>query len=100
MNRLHKSSVRQFYSAKGALHRGSGCAIGDIIAEWVAFAMPPLAIAFGWLTVVEEKTYAAWMLDFILAFGFGINFPPARGLLLRSTQIRYRWPRGSSPCTA
>jgi hypothetical protein len=62
--------------AKGTLHcgGGGGCAIGDIIAEWLAFAMPAVAIAFGWHTVFEEKTYAVWVLDFILAFGIGIIF--------------------------
>lgn len=60
--------------AKGTLHCGGGCAIGDIIAEWLAFAMPAVAIAFGWHTVFEEKTYAVWVLDFIIAFGIGIIF--------------------------
>jgi hypothetical protein len=36
--------------------------------------MPAVAIAFGWHTVFEEKTYAVWVLDFIIAFGIGIIF--------------------------
>jgi hypothetical protein len=36
--------------------------------------MPAVAIAFGWHTVFEEKTYAVWVLDFIIAFGIGILF--------------------------
>jgi hypothetical protein len=60
--------------AKGTLHCGSGCTIGDIIAEWLAFAVPSIAIALGWQSLIAEKTYAVWILDFILAFGFGIIF--------------------------
>lgn len=60
--------------AKGTLHCGSGCTLGDIIAEWLAFAAPTVAIAFGWHSLFEEKTYAVWILDFLLAFGFGIIF--------------------------
>lgn len=60
--------------AKGTLHCGSGCALGDIIAEWLAFAAPAVAIAFGWHSLFEEKTYAVWVLDFVIAFGFGIVF--------------------------
>ncbi|HEX3912960.1 MAG TPA: DUF4396 domain-containing protein [Steroidobacteraceae bacterium] len=60
--------------AKGTLHCGSGCTLGDIIAEWLAYAVPPAAIAFGWHSVFSEKTYAVWALDFALAFGFGIIF--------------------------
>lgn len=60
--------------AKGTLHCGSGCTIGDIIAEWLAFGAPAVAVAFGWHSLFEEKTYAVWVLDFLLAFGFGIIF--------------------------
>lgn len=60
--------------AKGTLHCGSGCTLGDILAEWPAFAAPTVAIVFGWHSLFEEKTYAVWVLDFILAFGFGIVF--------------------------
>lgn len=60
--------------AKGTLHCGSGCTIGDIIAEWLAYAAPSIAIAFGWQSLFAERTYAVWALDFVLAFGFGIIF--------------------------
>lgn len=60
--------------AKGTLHCGSGCALGDIAAEWLAFAMPAAAIAFGWHSLFDDKTYAVWVIDFIFAFGFGIVF--------------------------
>lgn len=59
---------------KGALHCGSGCMIGDIIAEWLAFAVPAIAIALGWQTIFSDKMFAVWILDFIFAFLLGIVF--------------------------
>jgi hypothetical protein len=60
--------------AKGTSHCGAGCALGDIVAEWLAFAWPGIAAAFGWGTLFAEKTFAIWLLDFLLAFLFGIAF--------------------------
>lgn len=60
--------------AKGTLHCGSGCTLGDIIAEWLAFAMPGIAIALGWQHWTEHKIFAVWILDFVLALGIGIIF--------------------------
>jgi hypothetical protein len=59
---------------KGALHCGSGCMIGDIAAEWLAFAVPAIAVAFGWHTIFDDKMFAVWILDFIFAFLLGIIF--------------------------
>ncbi len=77
---------------KGALHCGAGCMIGDIVAEWLAFAVPVVAIWLGWQTVFQEKMFAVWVLDFIFAFALGIVFqyfaiapmrglPPAKGIV-------------------
>jgi hypothetical protein len=60
--------------ATGTLHCGAGCALGDIVAEWLAFLTPGVAIAFGWHSLFDEKTYAIWTLDFVAAFAFGIVF--------------------------
>ncbi len=73
--------------AKGALHCGSGCTIGDICAEWLAFVLPSIAVAFGWQALFREKMFAVWILDFIFAFALGIVFQyfaiaPMRGLSL------------------
>lgn len=60
--------------AKGTLHCGSGCAIGDITAESLLHVFPRLR---GWLGrpwLFKEKMFAGWVLDFILAFGAGIFF--------------------------
>ncbi|WP_297298146.1 DUF4396 domain-containing protein [uncultured Methylovirgula sp.] len=57
-----------------ASHCGAGCTLGDILAEWLAYFLPGLAIAFGWKSLFGEKIYAVWVVDFILAFGLGIGF--------------------------
>ncbi|MGJ4912921.1 DUF4396 domain-containing protein [Bradyrhizobium sp. HKCCYLRH2060] len=73
--------------ANGSLHCGSGCTLGDIVAEWLAFGFPAIAVAFGWTSIFSEKMFAVWILDFLLAYGFGILFQyftiaPMRGLSL------------------
>jgi hypothetical protein len=60
--------------AKGASHCGAGCTLGDLIAEWLAFGFPAVAVALGWKTVFADKIVAVWILDFILAFGIGVAF--------------------------
>ena len=50
----------------GATHCGSGCALGDITAEWLFFFVP--------VALFGRAIFATWVLDFILAFLFGIAF--------------------------
>jgi hypothetical protein len=52
--------------AVGAMHCGSGCTLGDICAEWLIFFVP--------FTILGEKIFGAWVIDYILAFVFGIAF--------------------------
>lgn len=52
--------------AVGAMHCGSGCTFGDIIAETVLLFIP--FMLFG------MKLYGAWVVDYILAFSIGIIF--------------------------
>lgn len=71
--------------ANGTLHCGSGCTLGDLCAEWLIFAIPAIAIAFGWQSLFQEKTFAVWIVDFLFAYAFGILFQyftitPMRGL--------------------
>lgn len=76
---------------KATAHCGAGCTLGDICAEWLAFAFPGIALWFGWQSLFAEKTFAVWILDYLFAFGFGVAFQyftiapmrhlgPARGL--------------------
>lgn len=60
--------------AKGALHCGSGCTIGDIVAETIVLIFPVVATWFGWHWLFGEKMFATWVLDFVLAFIAGIFF--------------------------
>jgi hypothetical protein len=71
--------------ANGALHCGSGCALGDIVAEWMVFLIPSIAVWFGWQSLFTEKLFAVWIIDYIFAYAFGIVFQyftiaPMRGL--------------------
>ena len=73
--------------ATGTTHCGAGCALGDIVAEWLAFLVPGVAVWFGWHTIFADKMFAVWVLDYLLAFGLGIAFQyfaiaPMRGLAL------------------
>lgn len=52
--------------ANGALHCGSGCTLGDILAEWLVFAFPAIAVAFGWQSIFSEKMFAVWIVDYPL----------------------------------
>ncbi len=60
--------------AKGASHCGSGCMIGDLAAEWLAFFVPSVAVWFGWHSLFADKMFAVWVLDFVFAFLLGIVF--------------------------
>jgi hypothetical protein len=71
--------------ANGALHCGSGCTLGDICAEWLVFAVPAIAVAFGWRSIFPERMFAIWIVDYLFAYAFGIVFQyftiaPMRGL--------------------
>jgi hypothetical protein len=78
--------------AKGTSHCGAGCCLGDIIAEWLAFLAPGIAVWFGWKSLFAEKMFAVWILDYVFAFVIGIAFQyftikpmrklsPSRGLM-------------------
>ena len=59
---------------KGTSHCGSGCTLGDIVAEWLLVAAPVIAIWLGWKSIFPEKIFADWVADYILALLFGIAF--------------------------
>jgi hypothetical protein len=61
----------------GTLHCGAGCSLGDLTAEWTLFFFP--------LFLLGKKIFAAWVIDYVLAFLFGIAFQyftikPMKGL--------------------
>jgi Domain of unknown function (DUF4396) len=70
---------------KGAAHCGAGCTLGDIVAEWLCFGAPVIAVAFGYQSIFPDKIFAVWVVDYIFAFSIGIVFQyftiaPMRGL--------------------
>lgn len=81
---------------KGAAHCGSGCTLGDICAEFLALFFPVIATWVGWKSIFPDshdgKMFAVWIIDYILAFAFGVafqyftivpmrNLPPGKGLI-------------------
>lgn len=67
-NRKPPNKQKPFWQsvAVGAMHCGSGCTLGDIIAETVLLFIP--------FTLFGMKLYGAWVVDYILAFSIGIIF--------------------------
>lgn len=59
---------------KGSCHCGAGCSLGDLIAEWTLFALPGIAVWFGWHGLFADKMFAGWVFDFVIAFLLGVGF--------------------------
>lgn len=53
-------------SFMGATHCGSGCTLGDILAEWLIVFFP--------FSLFGHELFGAWALDFVFAFALGIAF--------------------------
>jgi len=71
-------------TAVGVSHCGAGCTLGDVIAEWVVFAVG--------LTIAGESLYPELIGDYVLAILLGLLFQyfaiaPMRGLGLRDGLI-------------
>jgi hypothetical protein len=60
--------------AKGAMHCGAGCTLGDIVAESLVLAFPAIAIWARWKTLFSEKMFAIWVVDYLFAFVLGVAF--------------------------
>src|SRR5690349_606508 len=56
----HQKSPFPVAVLKASSHCGAGCTLGDLIAEWLAFAFPTIAVWFGWRSLFAEKTFAVW----------------------------------------
>jgi len=66
---MQMSGDRPFWQSVGlaATHCGSGCTVGDILAEGVV-------LPFLTFTLFGHRIFAAWAADFVLAFLIGIIF--------------------------
>lgn len=53
-------------AGKGTSHCGSGCLLGDIVAELLILAIP--------IRIFGHQIFGAWIYDLLLAFAFGIAF--------------------------
>lgn len=53
-------------AAVAATHCGAGCTLGDLVSEWFVVAVP--------LSLIGQRVFGTWMLDFVLAFLLGIAF--------------------------
>ena len=64
----HTARHRPFWQsvALAATHCGSGCTLGDLLVEGTLILFP--------LTLLGTQMFAAWALDFVAAFAFGIVF--------------------------
>lgn len=70
----HGDSPFPISVAKGTLHCGAGCTLGDLAAENLALIVPAVLIPFGWPGLWEDKIFAVWGLDYVFALVIGIVF--------------------------
>jgi hypothetical protein len=61
-------------AAVATCHCGAGCTLGDVLAESLALAFPGILVWFGLGSLFGERIFAAWVLDFVLAYLLGIVF--------------------------
>lgn len=78
---------------KGTSHCGAGCTLGDIIAEWLVFFVPAIAVWSGWHSLFAERMYAVWVVDYLFAFTIGVAFQyftikPMRDLSVRDGLVQ------------
>jgi hypothetical protein len=62
----HSKQISWKSVVKGTLHCGSGCTLGDIIAETL--------LLYSAINIVKNKLINGWIIDYILAFVIGIIF--------------------------
>ncbi|SDQ30438.1 protein of unknown function [Curtobacterium sp. UNCCL20] len=60
--------------AIGTSHCGAGCAIGDLVGEFALVAVPALGAVVGLGTLYQDRVFAGWIIDFVIAFVVGILF--------------------------
>src|SRR3569833_2012267 len=58
----------------GASHCGSGCMLGDILAEVLVVIFPGIPVLLGWQWIFPERSFSIWVLDYIVAYLVGIVF--------------------------
>ncbi len=74
--------------ALAAMHCGSGCTLGDLIAEWFLYFFPMVLIWFGYPWLFPRPIFAGWVLDFVLAFILGLAFQYFTIVPMRHLSVR------------
>jgi divalent metal cation (Fe/Co/Zn/Cd) transporter len=74
--RYGEAHMKPFWAsvAIDTCHCGSGCTLGDILAEILAAVAPGVLVWFGLGSLFRDPVPAGWVLDTVLAFVFGIYF--------------------------
>ena len=69
MDKKPPARTKPFWQSVGlaATHCGSGCTLGDLVAEGLVMSLIPF-------TLFGHKIFAGWTVDFVFAFLFGIAF--------------------------
>jgi len=70
----HRERPKWVPVAIGTSHCGAGCTLGDIISETAVAAFPVLATILGWQSLYNQRMFAAWVWDLVVAFVLGIVF--------------------------
>lgn len=70
----HSKNSLWLSAATGSLHCGSGCTLGDLLAETVIFLWPVVGTVFGYAWLVADPMYAGWLADTLFAMTLGIGF--------------------------
>ncbi len=62
------AKTRPFWqtAALATTHCGAGCTLADILGEWLLFFWP--------MSLFGHRLFAAWVVDFVLAYIFGVAF--------------------------
>ncbi len=60
--------------AVGTSDCGAACTLGDLVGEFALVAIPGAAAVFGLGWLFDDHIFAAWVLDFVLTYLFGIAF--------------------------
>lgn len=73
-NAAHRDHGKWASVATGTSHCGAGCALGDLIGEFTLVAAPAVAAIVGFGTLYQDRIFAGWIIDFVIAFIAGIVF--------------------------
>lgn len=83
-----RRTPRRWGIAVVTTHCGAGCTLGDLVAEWLLFALPGVAVVSGWPWLFPDRMPAIWIIDTVLAVLFGIAFQYASIVPMQHLGVR------------